>query len=94
MIKIIAKFFIKENELDNALNLCERLVAETRKEDGCISYEVYQDKSSKNQIVILEEWKNQDCLDKHSQADHFKYYVPQIVELSKDKTTNFYTKII
>ncbi|WP_304341631.1 putative quinol monooxygenase [Metaclostridioides mangenotii] len=94
MIKIIAKFFIKEDEFEKALQLCEKLVAKTRKEAGCVSYEVYQDNNDKNQIVILEEWKSQEYLDKHSQANHFKFYVPQIVALSTEKITNFYSKVL
>lgn len=94
MIKIVAQFFIKENEIENVLELCKPLVEETRKEAGCIKYEACQNNNDKNHLVILEEWENQEYLDMHSNSDHFKKYVPQIVALSENKITNFFTQVI
>lgn len=43
MIKVIARSIIKENYLPEALVLYQLLVQETVKEQGCISYELFQE---------------------------------------------------
>ena len=41
MITIVAKKTIKEGKLDEYKSLVEKLINESRKEEGCISYNLY-----------------------------------------------------
>ena len=42
MITVVAQFEVKPAELDQFLQHCDELIAETRKENGCLSYHLYQ----------------------------------------------------
>ena len=57
----------KEKELSVAL---QALVEPTRKEDGCIRYELMQNKQSPEQFIFVEEWKDDEALDKHLMSPH------------------------
>jgi len=51
MLKLVAKFIIKEDKIDEFKKYTEELVTETRKEKGCISYQLFQDVND-NKIVL------------------------------------------
>ncbi|WP_288550837.1 antibiotic biosynthesis monooxygenase, partial [uncultured Brachyspira sp.] len=42
MIKIVAKNYIKKDKKDDFLKLAKELIIESRKEDGCIAYDIYE----------------------------------------------------
>jgi quinol monooxygenase YgiN len=86
MIKVVAQFFIKNGEIEKALALGNELVLETRKETGCIGYELCQSLKNGGHIAFIEEWENQAALDAHFQTPHFTGLVPQILELTEQET--------
>ena len=79
MIKVVAKQFVKADKLEEFLPIAKVLVEETTKnDDGCIKYEMYQDLSDPLVITVIEEWENQESLDKHMKAKHFLDAIPKI----------------
>lgn len=78
MIRIIAEFSIRAGALEDAIKVGTALVQETRKETGCIQYDLLQGKEDKNCLVIVENWASQETLDAHSASAHFAEYVPQL----------------
>jgi len=88
MLKIIAKSFIKDNELEKAIKLYKELVEETLLEDGCISYELFQDINNKNMLVIVEEWQNEKYFEAHKNSEHFTRIVPQISNIRLSSEIN------
>jgi len=65
----------------------EELVESTRKEEGCIKYELYQDEKDSRTLVIVEEWESKESLDKHWSSDHFARIVPMIGDLTEKGAT-------
>lgn len=57
MVKVIARSIIKENALPEALALYQLLVQETVKEQGCISYELFQELDNPNNLTRLKNGK-------------------------------------
>ncbi len=95
IMKLIAKKLIKEGKVEEAIKLYEELVNLSRKEEGCISYDLYQDESDSRILAVIEEWENQDVLDKHSNSEHFTRLVPMIGQLTEEKFgIDKYNKII
>jgi len=81
MIKVVAKSYAKADRLEQLLELSREMVEETNKEQGCISYELFQDVKDPNVLVIIEEWESQEALDRHMASEHFKRLIPQMNEL-------------
>jgi len=84
MIKVVAQFFFKAAEVEKALVLAKELVVETRKEQGCISYELCQNKDKANHVVVIEEWESQAILDAHMETPHFTDLVPKLQALTEE----------
>ncbi|MEY8353023.1 putative quinol monooxygenase [Lachnospiraceae bacterium 54-53] len=73
MIKVVAKNFIKEDRTEEFISMAKTLVQDTRTNDsGCIRYELVQDVKDPRIITMLEEWKDQESLNLHMAAEHFK----------------------
>ena len=84
MIRVIATFQMKEDSLEKAIDMAKQLVSETRKEKGCIQYDLIQSDADSTRLVILEHWATQEDLDVHSASEHFTTIVPTLVALSAE----------
>jgi len=94
VIKVIAKSLIQENSLDEVIKLYEELVYKTRLEDGCISYELFEDIDDKNVLVIVEQWESEKHLEAHKLTEHFTKIVPQISTMRLKSEINILNKIL
>ncbi|MDP0493959.1 MAG: putative quinol monooxygenase [Fusobacterium sp. JB021] len=95
MIKVIAKNFTKKNKIDETIELCKELADATRKEKGCIKYELYQDEKDSSILTFIEEWENKEDLERHLKSEHFTRIVPKLSQLrTKEGEINIYNKII
>ncbi len=59
----------KVNELRSALN---SLIEPTRKEPGCLSYNLLQNNEDPTEFAFVEEWRNDAALESHLSSRHFK----------------------
>lgn len=94
MIKIIAKMTIQEDKVEACKNIIEDLVEATRKEDGCIQYQLFQDVRNTNVLTFIEEWQNNDAFKIHTKTEHFLNIMPKIKEmLEKDMEVSINTLV-
>ena len=80
MIKIVAKNYIKKDKKDDFLKLAKDLIIESRKENGCIAYDIYESIDGKC-LTFIEEWKDEEAINSHNNSNHFKAIVPKLGEL-------------
>ena len=69
----------KEAELKKALI---SLVAPTRKETGCINYDLHTSPEDPAKFLFYENWTSKAALDAHLQNDHIKALLPRVDELA------------
>lgn len=81
MVKVIAQFRFKPGNLGQVKKLAKELVDETRKEKGCIQYDLMQANTDENFLLMLETWESADALDAHSASAHFTRIVPELAAL-------------
>ena len=93
IVKVVVKSIIKEGCIEDYKKVVFELIEETRKENGLISYELYQDNENPNIMAIIEKWESQQALDVHAQTQHYKRLVPQLAELKVEGDINFYSLI-
>lgn len=93
MIKVIAQSVIKENHLSDALSLYKLLVAETVKEQGCISYELFQELDNPNNLTLIEEWDDMEALRHHTQTSHFVTLVDKLAAYEEELPVLIYKKL-
>ncbi|MBU3093326.1 antibiotic biosynthesis monooxygenase [Clostridium sp. CM028] len=94
MITIVAKNSIKQAKVEEFKRLAEKLIKESRKEKGNISYNLYQDANKCNVLTFIEEWENEDVIKSHNISEHFTSIVPQFEDLQESQSeVNLYKLI-
>lgn len=69
-LHIVALFRFKENYLMDAIELFKKLVNETRKEEGCLQYDLIEDRENKGVFFIVELWETTEHHYEHSKTEH------------------------
>lgn len=89
MVKVIAKFFVKEDKIEEFLKLANVLVEESRKETGCVSYNLLQDVSNPQTLIMVEEWESAKILKTHMASAHFTSIIPEmsLLQFQKEEIT-------
>ena len=96
-VKVIAHNFILKENLEKVLPLYEEMVAETRKENGCIQYDLLRDNADETHFVFVETWESQAHLEAHFKTPHFTRIIPAAGELadkSRSKNVELYTQVL
>lgn len=95
MVKVVARNYIQEHKIEEVIELYKELVELTRKEEGCIKYELYQDEKDKKIVTMIEEWENREALEAHLKSEHFTRIVPMLGKFRlKETDMNVYNKLI
>lgn len=91
MIHVIAKNYVQPDKLDTFKDLTVELIAETRKEEGCLFYDLFQDFDDPTILTFIEKWESRSHLDAHMKTAHFEKIVPQLGQCqSKEGVLNIY----
>ncbi len=68
----------KEEELKKALL---DLIAPSRKDPGCINYDLHQSSEHKSCFLFHENWETKELLDKHLSTSHLKAFMAKSTNL-------------
>lgn len=71
----------KEAELKQVLSA---LLGPTRKESGCLNYDLHLSKQDPAKFLFYENWSSQVALDAHLQSPHIKALLPRVEELCSE----------
>lgn len=93
MIKVVSRAVVKFSKIGEYTEMALKLADETRKEEGCISYDLYRNRDKENILTFIEEWKDMDFLEKHFNTSHFKKYVPLLEEMREASQLDIYEPV-
>lgn len=93
MIKVVARSIIKEGCLAEALQLYRLLIDETVQEDGCISYELFQELDNAHHLTLIEEWVDLEALKRHTETPHFINLVGKLSSYETELPVLLYKKV-
>lgn len=95
MIHVVAKKWILEDCVEEFIETARELVEMTRKEEGCIQYELHQDVKDPTILTFIEKWESPEALKAHMQTEHFTRLVPVLATFSnKEGEFNQYTQVL
>lgn len=79
---VVARLTIKKEAVDSFVQFAQKIVETTRKETGCISYNLYKNTFGREaEFIFYEEYKDQAALDFHNNSEHLKQFFTQITPL-------------
>lgn len=69
-VKILARLKTKPEYAHTVRELLLHVVNETHKEEGCEEYQLHVDVEHSHHFIMIEKWRSQSDLDKHSESTH------------------------
>ena len=81
MIMLIAKNTLIAGKQEEFAKLAEKLVLATRKEAGCIAYDLVADQADACVYYFVEKYQDMKALEEHRASAHFQNIVPQLGSL-------------
>ena len=91
MITVQSTFFLIHETKSEAVDLMREMVKHSRAERGCQSYEYFEGLTETNQVVLLQEWKDAECLQDHYQSQHMEKFLSKLGSLlEREVTTRSY----
>jgi quinol monooxygenase YgiN len=85
MIFVIATMKTSPENQQALVEAARDCISETRKEVGCISYELHQSVSNADTFVFVERWENREALEAHFKAPHLTKWRREAGPLIVDK---------
>jgi len=87
-LTVVAKIVAKKESVERVRSELLKLVAPTRKEEGCIDYNLHQDNDNSALFIFYENWESAACLEKHIQSDHYRAYAGTVAGLIEEKVVH------
>ncbi|MDD5287296.1 MAG: putative quinol monooxygenase [Desulfuromonadaceae bacterium] len=92
-LTVVAKIVIKSDFVEAAKAELLKLVPPTRRESGCIEYNLQQDNQNPALFIFYETWENAAYLEKHINTEHYKAYAKALAVMLDEKVVNKMTRI-
>ncbi len=80
-LRVIARLIARPGKEESLRSLLMGLIAPTRKESGCITYELLQNKEQSGEFTFVEEWQDEAALEVHFATDHIRNALAKLPDL-------------
>ena len=80
-LRVVARIKAKPDKIGEVLEFLLGLIEPTRKEAGCLSYELLQNRKDSTDFTFIEEWDSDSAFDGHSNSTHIKAAGPKLNEI-------------
>jgi quinol monooxygenase YgiN len=78
MIVVVGRVTSDGEKRDELIRVAQAVARASREEEGCISYRFYEDTEVSNEFVFVEEWADQQALERHFATDHIRVFMQAI----------------
>ncbi len=68
--RVVLRVIAREDKVEQLKPILLELAEQSRKEDGCNGYKVFQSKSDPHEFVLYESWASDAALDAHLKTPH------------------------
>jgi Uncharacterized conserved protein len=76
--KVIAHLFIRKSAIEVFEKLAIELIQQSREEEDCLTYNLYQDILNAEEFVFIEEYRDQNALDFHFKTAYLNTFINEI----------------
>ncbi len=74
-LTIVANIIAKEDQIELVKKELLKLIEPTKKEEGCIQYDLHQDNEDSSCFMFFEKWQSRDLWQTHMKAQHLSDYL-------------------
>lgn len=92
-LTIVARIEAKADKVELVKNALLKLIEPTRKEEGCLQYDLHQDNENPDVFVFYENWESRSLWQTHMNNDHLKAYMEETDGAVASFTLNEMSKV-
>ncbi len=81
MIVVAGTMAVQPARRDEAAHVALKMVAATRAEAGCLTYDFWLDLADPNRFHVFEEWETPESLEAHFQTSHMAEFLEALPAL-------------
>lgn len=81
-IRVVARIQAREEKTEDVSRLLTGLIEPTRREPGCVSYELLENREDPTDFTFVEEWTDADAFARHFETAHIRNALPQLKDLT------------
>jgi quinol monooxygenase YgiN len=93
LLTVVAEMYAKPGKEEELKQELLKLVEPTRKEEGCVQYDLHVANDDPRRFVFYENWTSRAALDKHLASPHLVRLGQVAKELREDPRIVMYTRI-
>lgn len=68
-------FLAKKDCIEELKALLKTTINDSKKENGCLMYEVFQAKNNPVEFIAIDSWENEEALNKHYESEHYLHFL-------------------
>lgn len=72
MILVIGRYSIDPAQHEAFQAFARQLVVQERQRHGCIAFDIYEDVTTANAFLMMEQWESEEVLDAHTSSEAFE----------------------
>ena len=80
-LRVVARIIAKPDRVNDVRAILQGLVAPTRAEEGCVVYELLQNRTDPTDFTFVEEWASDATFERHHTTDHIRAAFPKLEAL-------------
>ena len=74
LLSVVAEMTAKPGKEEDLKHHLLILLEETRKEEGCVQYDLHQSTTEPGRFVFYENWTSAETLDRHAKSEHVQAF--------------------
>ena len=86
MVVLAVTWMAKAGRESDVIAIFEKLSAESRKEPGCVMYQVHKHKTDPRRFFVYEQYKDDAALEAHRSSPHFLQFAKKDLPKLGDRT--------
>ena len=80
-LRVVARITAKPDKVSEVRSILLGLVAPTRAEEGCVVYELLQNRADPTDFTFVEEWASDATFERHHTTEHIRSAFPKLQAL-------------
>lgn len=72
MILVMGRYNIDPEQREAFLTFARQLVGQERQQPGCLAFDIFEDVTTPNAFLMMEQWQDEGSLDAHTNSEDFE----------------------
>mgnify|MGYP003405297004 CR=1 FL=1 len=81
-------FIAKRDCIEELKALLSATIKDSKKEDGCLMYQVFQTKNNPVEFIAIDSWESEEALNKHYETSHYSHFINNFNEINQKQYKN------